>query len=442
MTTDGGQDEGFAVPLTQRVQTQLIIDAVPDVHVHPRDWLRQDDGVEYLCRRGSVVVRDWHVPRVQAALERRLGVPEARHAVHDVGGTTTRLSWDEPDGGASVHETVAELDQAVGPGVAAPDHLLYVCGVHPCAAVEQEPVAASAAPVPSPPSISADTAPEPGLGRGVQVLVMDTGLVSAATEHWWMRGVTGEPDTPYDPRTGELRQDGGHGTFVAGCVRAVAPRAHVHVADATRDLPLQGANGMIGAVFESDLARLVRARLVAPAGSAAAVRVPDVLVLSVAGTTRNDVPPLALTALYEDAHPAPEGPSDRRPGGQRGGRPAQLAGVVLVGGLGRRSHGGRRAPRCLEQPRQDGRRLRPWRGPGQRVRVGAVHLRLGRSAARRDGHVHGHGEVERDLVLRAAGGGARGEAHVRDRAEQHARVVLLAQAEGHVIPGVGPALSA
>ena len=414
MTTDGGQDEGFAVPLTQRVQTQLIIDAVPDVHVHPRDWLRQDDGVEYLCRRGSVVVRDWHVPRVQAALERRLGVPEARHAVHDVGGTTTRLSWDEPDGGASVHETVAELDQAVGPGVAAPDHLLYVCGVHPCAAVEQEPVAASAAPVPSPPSISADTAPEPGLGRGVQVLVMDTGLVSAATEHWWMRGVTGEPDTPYDPRTGELRQDGGHGTFVAGCVRAVAPRAHVHVADATRDLPLQGANGMIGAVFESDLAARPR-----PSGSSRGERRrrPGArrAGAEVAGTTRNDVPPLALTALYEDVIQHLKGLLIVAPAGNEG-RPAQLAGVVLVGGLGRRSHGGRRAPRRLEQPRQDGRRLRPWRGPGQRVRVGAT--------PRLDGPQRGETVTFTGMakwsgtVLRAAGGGARGEAHVRDRAER------------------------
>ena len=443
MTTDGGQDEGFAVPLTQRVQTQLIIDAVPDVHVHPRDWLRQDDGVEYLCRRGSVVVRDWHVPRVQAALERRLGVPEARHAVHDVGGTTTRLSWDEPDGGASVHETVAELDEAVGPGVAAPDHLLYVCGVHPCAAVEQEPVAASAAPVPSPPSISADTAPEPGLGRGVQVLVMDTGLVSAATEHWWMRGVTGEPDTPYDPRTGELRQDGGHGTFVAGCVRAVAPRAHVHVADATRDLPLQGANGMIGAVFESDLARLVRARLVAPAGSAAAVRVPDVLVLSVAGTTRNDVPPLALTALYEDVIQHLKGLLIVAPAGNEGDDrrnwPASFSWVVSVGAL--TADGAHRAAwsnhgRTVDvyAPGEDlvnayasGRYTYAWDGPqrGETVTFTGMAKWSGTSFS---------APLVAGLVAKRMS--ETGQNSTR------AWLSLLAQAEGHVIPGVGPALSA
>ena len=94
---------------------------------------------------------------------------------------------------------------------------------------------------------------------------------------------------------------------------------------------------MIGAVFESDLARLVRARLVAPAGSAAAVRVPDVLVLSVAGTTRNDVPPLALTALYEDVIQHLKGLLIVAPAGNEGDDrrnwPASFSWVVSVGAL-------------------------------------------------------------------------------------------------------------
>lgn len=331
MTADSGQgDQGLMFP-THRVQIELITDTAPDVVAHPPGWRDSPDGVQYLARRDSVLVRDWHLDRVHAALTDHIG---AEPQPQDLGGTATRLSW-ATETGVGVHDALDRLDQVVGRGVAAPDHLLYVCGVYPCAAVEQLPVPATARPYPPPVDPQTERAPRSGLGAGVRVLVLDTGLVEdAAVDHDWMNGVTGDVEDPTGP-DGLLRQDGGHGTFVAGCVRVVAPLADVHVVDAAKELPVQ--NGTIGAVFESDLAQLLRAHLVAAPEDFAPVTVPDVLLLSVAGTTRNDVPPVALTAVYEDVIQHLKGLLVLAPAGNEGDArrnwPASFDWVVSVGAL-------------------------------------------------------------------------------------------------------------
>ena len=66
--------------------------------------------------------------------------------------------------------------------------------------------------------------------------------------------------TPPSRRASPLPQDGGHGTFTAGCVRVTAPEAAVHVVNALVPRQEGRADGAalgtagIGAVFESDLA--------------------------------------------------------------------------------------------------------------------------------------------------------------------------------------------
>jgi subtilisin family serine protease len=73
--------------------------------------------------------------------------------------------------------------------------------------------------------------------------VVDTGLdPDAASTHLWMRGVTGEPDPAIQPPS--LLPYAGHGTFIAGLVRSVAPRAEVIV---------RAIFSQVGAIFESDL---------------------------------------------------------------------------------------------------------------------------------------------------------------------------------------------
>jgi subtilisin family serine protease len=81
------------------------------------------------------------------------------------------------------------------------------------------------------------------------------------------------------------------------------------------------------------------ARVLDPAApdAEAAVEAPDILVLNIAGTTRNDVPPLALTALYEDVIQHLKGLLVLAPAGNEGDArknwPAAFAWVVSVGAL-------------------------------------------------------------------------------------------------------------
>jgi subtilisin family serine protease len=133
----------------------------------------------------------------------------------------------------------------LGPGYAAPD---YVVGIAPgeagkCPATEPEPVPEGSAPDPGYPT-------DRGGGEGVRVVVADTGLDTASTiVHPWLRGVTGDPDPGIVPDSSGhniLSEYAGHGTFIAGVVRAVAPQAEVIVRSVFKKA---------GATYESDLVK-------------------------------------------------------------------------------------------------------------------------------------------------------------------------------------------
>lgn len=68
----------------------------------------------------------------------------------------------------------------------------------------------------------------PRAGAGIRVVVLDSGLDQAALALPWMNGVTGEPDPGVVPGQ-DLGQYAGHGTFMAGVIRCVAPAAEVIV---------------------------------------------------------------------------------------------------------------------------------------------------------------------------------------------------------------------
>ncbi|HEY2947206.1 MAG TPA: S8/S53 family peptidase [Micromonosporaceae bacterium] len=128
----------------------------------------------------------------------------------------------------------------VGPGVVAPNHVVSITGQGGgCPAVEPEPVPAGSEPYPG---YTSDRC----AGEGVRVVVVDTGLdPTAPARSPWLAEVTGMEDV-YIHGDGTLGDYAGHGTFIAGVVRSVAPRAQVHV----RRVFQFG-----GAVLESDLVR-------------------------------------------------------------------------------------------------------------------------------------------------------------------------------------------
>jgi subtilisin family serine protease len=131
---------------------------------------------------------------------------------------------------ASVHDEFGtDVD---GHPAATPHHVFFLSPyTWLCPATEpQVPVA----------GIPADPAEgDHSLGEGVDVAVLDTGLVAGADSHApWLAGVTDADDDPpdlFDIDALTAQPDGfidpyaGHGTFIAGIIRRIAPAARLHM---------------------------------------------------------------------------------------------------------------------------------------------------------------------------------------------------------------------
>jgi hypothetical protein len=214
-------------------------------------------------------------------------------------------------------DALEAIEQQIGPGKAAPDHLLSVTTspqvVSWCPATE---------PVPPPPGARL----QPGVsgsrcdGRGTLVAVVDGGLVpDAPATHPWMHGVTGDPD-PLSPDGGPIELYGGHGTFIASIIRAMAPRADVRVA---------GVLKRAGAAYESD----VVAELLPVLDWA-----PDVISLSAGTHTWKDAGLLSFHVFVDGPLREHEGTVLAAAAGNDGAdwkfSPAEMEPVIGVGALG------------------------------------------------------------------------------------------------------------
>jgi subtilisin family serine protease len=140
--------------------------------------------------------------------------------------------------GPDVLELLERIDTELGVGVATPDHVLTAAQtLIPCSVTEPQPVNPPAGPYPS---ICWDG------GARVRVLVADTGLVPGAEETFpWLQGVKGDDDNQTGPG-GAILPYRGHGTFVAGVLRAMAPNAQVRV---------ENVFDTAGSALESELVR-------------------------------------------------------------------------------------------------------------------------------------------------------------------------------------------
>jgi subtilisin family serine protease len=202
-----------------------------------------------------------------------------------------------PDG-KDLLATLAEIDAdpAFGPGFATPDHLVHICPKGTiCPATEPTETGWSG---PWPPENTAD----PDAGTGVRVVVIDTGWYDPTADPvanqpalpWsWLANnpaVTGdpEPNDIRDPGTGHLRAYAGHGTFVAGVVRAMAPKCKVKVLNLLIDAQQPG-----GGVLESQLVDDLYDALDGQ-------ELPHLINLSAGCPTRLDLPSLSFTAWRRD----------------------------------------------------------------------------------------------------------------------------------------------
>ena len=272
MPTD---DQGRERPPSRReTQIDLLLSGIPDVveglegaAVWPPDW-REQGRVDYLYRERTALVRDADVERVRAIVP---SVP-VEHDNNQRGLTRLAFADDET---RNIEEVCAAVDRALGEGVLTPDHIFYVCPGGVCPATEPEEVPADAPPDPG-------VSTEPCDGSGVRVAVLDSGWQEdAANQHYWLAGVDGDPEDPFGGNPPRIPPYAGHGTFVAGCVRAMAPKADVRVRRTFQK---------VGAEYESDLVKQVSQVLRTGV---------DIISLDFGSNTRSDIASLGFDVVGE-----------------------------------------------------------------------------------------------------------------------------------------------
>ncbi len=292
-------------------EVRTALNNAPDVRVWPPSW-HDDEWVDYFYHSSSVLTRDRDLSRVRDVL-RDLGALRDDGGDALIGGVTrfgvnVRESQHTPD-------VVEDLDRRLGAGVATLDHAFIVTGYLSCPATEPEPVITPAAAVD--PVVVRDalwpSVGDPSAGRDVGVSVVDTGLLSGASA-WapWIEGV--RPDTSADIEdpdqikinameheiVGFADPYAGHGTFISGVIRCMAPAS---------DIVVERILGVAGFARESRLTQQIHDAL---------ARSPDIISMSAGCYTRKNVPSLAFQALWEE-------------------RLSQVGGVVLVAAAGNQS---------------------------------------------------------------------------------------------------------
>lgn len=264
------QDESQQPAKKAEVQAALGVRAAQEAGIDIGVARSAHGGLDFLHQQGAILVRDAYLQRVNAV------VGGGRPLDGLINGVTL-YSLDD----AAIPGTIAALeaiDRRLGVGVASPNHALSICPVHTCPAHEPE-------------EVPAGTPPDPGVragdhGSGTYIHVIDTGLLDDASAHHWLAGVTGEQDPLPDPSPRGARQIpdntySGHGTFVAGVARCMAPLSEVHV---VRDF------NAAGVLLESEVVKRLDDALNLG---------PDIINLSAGGTSRNDLPLLGFEAFWQ-----------------------------------------------------------------------------------------------------------------------------------------------
>jgi hypothetical protein len=266
----------------ERAQAELVLSNLAGAAAHParERWDDDDvDEVDYLYRQDTILTLEQDADRVVDALGRILEEPEGSQRIRsDRVASTRRVIRITVESARILVPAILDiLDQQLGGGVATPDIVVYLCP-NICAATEPIEVPLGAEPVPPPGLNGRGCRPCRGVprpecdGHGAFISIVDTGLIDgAATGHPWLAGVDG-PTDPLIEVGGitTIPYDAGHGTFVAGVARCMAPKATVHV---------ERAFEFVGATFETDLQ---------PSLEDALSRDPDILQFTFCATTRGD----------------------------------------------------------------------------------------------------------------------------------------------------------
>jgi len=264
----------------EQAQIQLILDEFgADVAVDPPNWREAPDGGRYLYRTGRMLVRDRDLPRVRA-IYGDLREPSPDNGINGLTRYEPPPGFafpeDEPPANRLLSPTlrhVAYVDWMLGRHVATPDHLFFVTGgVSPCPGDEPHSVAIDEPPLPG---VSSD----PCDGAGVKIVVVDVGWSDNPAP--WLKGVRGDVEEAHDKK-GFIKQYAGHGTFIAGVIKCIAPQAEVVV---------KGVFTRAGAAWESDLV---------PKLDEALQESPDIISLSAGTQTRELLSSMGFDVWFEE----------------------------------------------------------------------------------------------------------------------------------------------
>jgi len=254
----------------KRNQVDLILASLPESRAHNGDDSDDNADMEYMYRWGVILVRDQDLARVHAALGDD-GPLEERIDRSLINGLTAYRPPDE-----DTQAALRRIDERLGMGVATPDHVLFIAGNPGGCCPATEPLQPGQD---NPdPDINRDTECS---GRGVFVSVVDTGLavdLVTSPKHQYLEGVTGDAEVVNPAQLGHYV---GHGTFIAGVVRCMAPESTVRV---------EGFLTQGGAIFESAIVEQLDQAL---------LDVPDIISLSAGTWTRSGLDLLGFEVFYE-----------------------------------------------------------------------------------------------------------------------------------------------
>ncbi|HEY2489959.1 MAG TPA: S8/S53 family peptidase [Streptosporangiaceae bacterium] len=265
------------------IQTELIVSACQAKGIDVGVARLPDGSLDFLYQRGVILVRSSYLDRVGEIVGAGEGGDEEGQAEAEEGGDRsghdhsiegiTRYSL----AGARISDTLEALraiDRELGPGIATPNHVFSITPVYPCPATE-------------PAQVPPDMPPDPGVcdasGTGVFIYVPDTGLLEGAASHPWLAGVAGLPDELPPPDSNGvvmIPEYTGHGTFVAGVARCMAPASTVSVTD---DFTTAGVLSEFEVVLRLNLALGLGVNIIS---------------LSAGGTTRHNLPPLSFEGFW------------------------------------------------------------------------------------------------------------------------------------------------
>jgi len=432
------EDSSWYSRLEVRVATQvtIIVGAFGERGIDIGGAPDPDDGIAFMYAKDHILTREQYLggaggmpvvrgsqsagrPRGVLDVLQESGIEdvEVRRIVRDIVLLRLNPNSDGDHGTREIElpdvlHLLDRIDAEFGVGIATPDQVLTTAQTsYPGSATEPREVPPVAGPYP---------AVCPDGGARVRIFVADTGLVSGAAATFpWLAGVQG--DTDRSPRDGVILPYGGHGTFVAGVLRCMAPDAEVYVGNIF---------DIAGSVLESELVT----RLDAAFGSGF-----EILHLSASCTTRKNIPLLAMEGWLEMLQ-AYQGVVCVAPAGNNRTRrpswPGAFPDVISVGALAADGNG-----------RADFSDYGGWvnvYGPGQdlinafgsgtyicQIPPDAGTVRTFTGLARWSGTSFSAAIVTGLIAARMASRGESG---------REAAVALLAEARTRAIPGVGPAL--